>query len=179
MNTTKLILTALTFTCGAFAQENKENPKAAMQGLMERAHDAKQAGRLDEAKELAARAERIQAEMREREEMKKAEKPMEKKNPMPGKGPGAERMEHVMQAVQHLRAAGLNEPAQSIEQIAQHMRLEMKERILREQAEAQEKEGKHYGDMKAHAELEEMRQQMHKMAEQIEMLRAELKKRKP
>ena len=79
MNTTKLILTALTFTCGAFAQENKENPKAAMQGLMERAHDAKQAGRLDEAKELAARAERIQAEMREREEMKKAEKPMEKK----------------------------------------------------------------------------------------------------
>lgn len=177
MKTTALILTALTFTCGAFAQEKKENPKATLQNLMERARDAKAAGRFEEAKELSAQAERMQSEFREREGMKKPEKPMERKGPMPGNGPEAERMGHVMQAIQHLHAAGLHEPAKGIEEIAQHLRHEMEERMHREQAEAREREERHHGEMKARGELEEMRQQMRRMAEQIEKLQAEIKKR--
>ncbi|MCB1279223.1 hypothetical protein [Prosthecobacter sp.] len=179
MKTISLLITAVTFTCVAFAQEGKENPKQALQSLMERARDAKAAGRLDEAKELAAQAERFQAELREREGMKKPEKHMDKKGPMPGKGPEAERMEHVMQAIQHLHAAGLHEPAKGIEEIAQHLRREMEERMHREQAEAREREGKNHGEMRAQAELNEMRQQMRRMAEVIEQLQAELRKRDP
>lgn len=182
--TTLLIITSLALACGGMAQEAKENPKQALQSLMERARDAKAAGRHDEAKELAAQAEKIQHALQEHEGKKPekhAEKQMEKhpgkEMPFPGKGPEVERLQHVMQAVEHLRAAGLNEPAAGVEQIAQHMRHEMEERMHREQAEAQAKEGKHHGEMKAHAELEEMRQQMHKMAEQLEQLQAELKKR--
>lgn len=177
MKTTTLILTALTFTCGAFAQENKENPKAALQSLLERARDAKAAGRIDEAKELAAQAEKLQHELQGHAGMKKPEKHLDKKGSMHGKGADVERMEHVMQAIQHLHAAGLHEPAQGIEEIAQHLRREMEERMKHEQAEAHDKEGKHPGEMKAHAELEEMRQQMRQMAEQIKMLQGELKKR--
>jgi hypothetical protein len=177
MKTTTLILAVLTFTFGVFAQEKKENPKAALQNLMERARDAKAAGRLDEARELAAKAEHMQAEMREREGMKKPEKHVEMKGPMPGHGPEAERMEHVMQAIQHLHAAGLHEPAKGIEEIAQHLRREMEERMHRENAEAREREERQHGEMKARAELEEMRQQMRRMAEQIEKLQAEIKKR--
>lgn len=179
MKTTVLILAALIFTCEAFAQEKNENPKAMLQHLLERAKDAKAAGRIDEAKELAAQAERIQAELREHEGMKKPEKHLDKKGPMPGKGPEAERMEHVMQAIQHLHAAGLHEPAKGIEEIAHHLRREIEERMKHEQAEAREREGKHHGEMKPHAELEAMQQQIRKMAEQIEMLQAELKKRAP
>ena len=176
MKATILILAALAFTCGTFAQEKKENPKASLQSLMERIHDAKAAGRLDEAKELSAQAERMHAELRERGGMKNQEKHVDKKAPFPGKGPEAERMEHVMQAIQHLHAAGLHEPAKGIEEIAQHLRREMEERMRREQAESREREGKRSGEMNAHAELEEMRQQMRRMAEQIEKLQSELKK---
>lgn len=186
MKTTTTLIIGLALACGAIAQEAKENPKQALQSLMERARDAKAAGRHDEAKELAAQAEKLQHALQEHEGKKPekyAEKQLEKhlgkEMPFPGKGPEVERLEHVMQAVQHLRAAGLNEPAQGIEQIAQHMRHEMEERMHREQAEAHAKEGKHPGEMKVHAEMEEMRQQMRKMAEKIEQLQAELKKQKP
>ena len=167
MKTTTFILAVLTFTCGAFAEEKKENPKASLQNLMERIHDAKAAGRLDEARELSGQAERMQAELRKHEGTKKPEKHLDRK------GPDAERMEHVMQAIQHLHAAGLHEPAEGIEQMAQHMRREMEERMRREHAEGRPSEGK------PHAELEEIRQQMRRMAEQIERLQAELKKRAP
>lgn len=182
MKITTLLFAAFTFTWGAFAQEAKENPKQVLQSLMERARDAKAAGRFDEAKELGAQAEKLQHALQEHEGKKPekhAEKHLDKKGPMPGKGPEAERMEHVMQAIQHLHAAGLHEPAKGIEEMARHMRREMEERMHREQAEAHEREGKHAGEMKVHAQMEEMHQQMRRMAEQIEKLQAELAKRAP
>ena len=178
---TTLILAAFTFSCGALAQEAMENPKQVLQSLMERARDAKASGRFDEAKELAEQAEKLQRELHEREGVKKPEQHGEKH---PGKatphfkGPEAERLQHIMQAVEHLHMAGLHEPAKHIEEIAQNMRRELEERLRREQAEAHGKEGMHPGEMKVPAELEEMRQQMRKMAEQIEMLQGELKKRR-
>lgn len=178
------LIIGLALACGALAQEAKENPKQALQSLMERARDAKAAGRYDEAKELAEQAEKIQRELHEHEGLKKPEKHAEKhpgkEIPPPFKGgPEAGRLEHVMQAVQHLHAAGLHEPAQNIEQIAQHMRREMEERMRREQAEAHAKEGKHPGGEKIHAEMEEMRQQLRKLAEQIEQLQAKVKQQQP
>ncbi len=183
MKTITCIITGLALACGGMAQETKENPKQALQGLMERARDAKAAGRIDEAKELMEQAEKIQRELHEREGMKKPEKHAEKhpgkEMPFPGKGPEGERLHHIMQAAEHLHLAGLHEPAKNIEEIAHNMRREMEERMKREQAEAHGKEGRHSGEMKAHAELEEMRQQMRRMAEVIEQLQAELRKRDP
>ncbi|MFN0077275.1 MAG: hypothetical protein ACKVY0_12460 [Prosthecobacter sp.] len=178
MKTTTLIIAGLALACGGFAQETKENPKQAIENLMHQAGEAKQAGRLDEAQKLHAEAERLMAALHGKETVKKADKHPEG-GKFAGKGPEAERLQHIMQAVEHLRAAGLNEPAQGIEQIAQNMRREIEERMKRQQAEAHGKEGKHPGGEKPHAELEEMRQQMRRMAEQIEQLQAELKKRTP
>jgi hypothetical protein len=180
MKTTPLIIAGLALACGGFAQDSKENPKQVLQNLMERARDAKAAGRLDEAKELAEQAEKLQRELQGHDGVKKPQKHAEKHpgKDMPHfKGPEAERLRHIMQAVEHLHAAGLHEPAKSIEEIAQNMRRELEERLRHQQAEAQD--GKHSGEMKAHAELEEMRQQMRRMAEMIEQLQAELRKRDP
>lgn len=182
MKTTSLIIAGLALACGGMAQESKENPKQALQSLMERARDAKAAGRLDEAKELAAQAEKLQRELQGHDGVKKPQKHAEKHpdKDMPRfKGPEAERLHHVMQAAEHLHLAGLHEPAKNIEEIAQNMRHELEERLRHQQAEAQGKEGKHPGEMKARAELEEMRQQMRQMAEMIEQLQAELRRRDP
>lgn len=172
MKTTTLILATLALTCGALAQEKKEHTKAALESLMERMHDARAAGRLDEARELAEQAKRLRTEQGGHEDMKKPGQ-----HPEGGRPPEAERMEHVMQAVQHLRAAGLHEQARGVEEMARHMRQEMEEQMKRQQAEAREREGKPHSGMKVEAEVAELRQQMRKMAEQIEMLQAELKKR--
>lgn len=176
MKIATMLIASLALVCGGvIAQEAKENAKPELQSLMERARDAKAAGRFDEAKELAAQAEKLQHAMQEHEGKKPekhAEKRMEKhpgkEPPTHAKGnPQAERLHHVMEAAEHLHAAGLHEPAKNIEEIAQHMRHEM------------EAHAKQEGEMKHHAELNEMRQQMHRMAEQIERLQAELKKRQP
>lgn len=176
MKTILPLIVVLSFTGTGFAQEPKSNPKQAIEHLMERARDARAAGRADEAKELAAQAEKLQHAMREHEGARRPEKHPEGHGPMPGKHPEAERMEHVMQAVQHLHAAGLHKPAEEIEGIARNMRREIEERMKHEQAEARGREG-HRNDGKPHPEMEEMRQQMRRMAEQIEKLQMEMKKR--
>ncbi len=178
MKTTTLIIAGLALACGGYAQEAKENPKQVVEKLMHQAREAKEAGRLDEAQKLHAEAEKMMAALHGKETVKQTEKHPEG-GKFAGKGPEAERLQHIMQAVEHLRAAGLHEPAKNIEEIAQNMRRELEERMKHQQAEAHGKEGKHPGGEKPHAELEEMRQQMHKMAEQIEQLQAELKKRTP
>lgn len=177
------LIAGLALACGGLAQDAKENPKQALENLMRQAGEAKAAGRIDEARELAAKAERLRDELQAHEGMKKPEKHAEKHV---GKemahfkaGPEGERLQHIMQAAEHLHMAGLHEPAKNIEEMGHNLRREVEERMKREQAEAHGKEGKHPGGEKAHAEMEEMRQQMHKMAEMIEQLQAELKKREP
>jgi hypothetical protein len=180
MKTTTTLIAGLALACGGFAQNAKENPKQVLENLMRQAGEAKAAGRLDEARELGAKAERLRDELQGREGMKKPEKHTEKHpgKEMPHfKGPEAERLHHIMQAAEHLHMAGLHEPAKNIEEMGQHLRRELEERMKREQAEAHGKEGKRMGGEKPQAELEEMRQQMRKMAEMIEQLQVELKKR--
>ncbi len=172
MKTTIFIMIGLALACGGYAQDGKSNPKEEAEKLMHRALEAKEAGRIEEAKKLHEQVERMRQEMKKSVGHAGGGK-------LTGKGPQGERLQHIMQAVEHLNAAGLHEPARDIAQIAQNMRRELEEHMRREQAEAREKEARNHPEMKAHAELDEMRHQMHKMAEQIEQLRAELKKRSP
>lgn len=193
MKSTTLILAAVAATSGLIhAQEAKPHPKQAFEQLMERAKDAKNAGRTDEASELAAQAEKLRHEMHELRMQKKPEgSPELKKEPkhhkeappahsadkVPMKGPEAERLHHIMQAVEHLNAAGLKEPAHHIAQMAQNMRREMEERMKHEHAQkaATAAPAKHHVPQ---AELEELRQQLRKMQEHIDLLAAELKKQR-
>jgi hypothetical protein len=168
MKTTTLIMIGLALACGGYAQDGKNNPREEAEKLMHRALEAKEAGRIEEAKKLHEQVERMRQEMKKSVEHAGGGK-------LTGKGPQGERLQHIMQAVEHLNAAGLHEPARDIAHIAQNMRRELEEHMKREQVEAREKEARNHPEMMAHAELEEMRHQMHKMAEQIEQLRAELK----
>ncbi len=170
MKTTTLIIVGLALACGGYAQDGKNNPREKAERLMHRALEAKEAGRMEEAKKLHEQVERMRMEMKKSGEHAGGGK-------LASKVPQADRLQHIMQAVEHLNAAGLHEPARDIAQIAQNLRRELEEHMKREQAEAHEREARHHPEMKARAELEEMRQQMHKMAEQIEQLRMELKKR--
>ena len=172
MKTTIFIMIGLALACGGYAQDGKSNPKEEAEKLMHRALEAKEAGRIEEAKKLHEQVERMRQEMK-----KSVEHPGGGK--LTGTGPQGERLQHIMQAVEHLNAAGLHEPARDIARIAENMRRELEEHMKREQVEAREREARNHPEMKVHAELEEMRHQMHKMAEQIEQLRAELKKRTP
>ena len=142
------------------------HPKEAVEKLMQQAAEAKKAGRMDEAKRLHVEAGRI------RKELKKGE--------IEGNGerrPEAERLDHMMRAVGELHAAGMHEPAEAIERAAQDLRRELEEQMKRRHAEEAERREDHAGEKRLHAELDEMRRQMRKMAEQIEQLQAELKKR--
>lgn len=177
MKTITTLIITIALASGGFAQEAKENPKKVLENLMRQAGEAKSAGRMDEARELAAKAERLRDELQGHEGMKRPEKHAEKH---PGKemvhfktGPEGERLQHIMQAVEHLHMAGLHEPAKNIEEIGHNLRRELEERMKREQAEAHGKEGNHSGEM------EEMRQQLRMMAEKIEHLQNELKERQP
>jgi HAMP domain-containing protein len=182
MKTSFLIIASFAIACVGFAQDAKENPKESVERLRQQAGAAKEAGRMEEAQKLHEAAERLMAELRDKapgKKMEKAPEGMMKMEKKPGFKPGnpeQERLQHVMQAVEHLRAAGLKEPAQSIEQIAQHMRHEMEERMKQQQM---AREGKPESGPNRQAELDEMRQQIRQLAEQIEKLRMELKNRAP
>jgi polyhydroxyalkanoate synthesis regulator protein len=97
-------------------------------------------------------------------------------------GPGPERFEHVMQAVQHLHAAGMHDVAENLQRMAESMRHAMQEHTKHEHAAAQKKpmlEAKPAPQKKPAAlnpEIEELRQQMRRLQEQVEKLGAELKK---
>ena len=79
----------------------------------------------------------------------------------------AERVQHVLQAIEHLRAAGLKEPAEGLAQIAKQMRAESErqnavapertEKVLRETQEG----------------MQQLRGQLEKMQRQLEELRAQ------
>ena len=88
---------------------------------------------------------------------------------------GDGRAHHVMEAIKHLRAAGLNEPAEHLERMARQMR------------EGGEPDGHPRGDRRPdglhaathelHTAMQEMREQMQKMQHQIQELRAHIAKK--
>ena len=90
-------------------------------------------------------------------------------------GEGDERAHHVMEAIKHLRAAGLQEPAEHLERMTRQMR------------EGGEHDGRPRGDRRPdevqaatrelHTAMQEMREQMRKMQHQLEELRAHTAKK--
>jgi methyl-accepting chemotaxis protein len=71
-----------------------------------------------------------------------------------------------MEAVQHLRAAGLNEPAESLEQMAHKMREEFERRGAPVGAERMEQA---FGEIREG--MEQLRRQMEKMQQELKELR--------
>jgi hypothetical protein len=179
MKTTYLILTVLAAAGGLIsAQEAEGNPKQAYEQLMDRARDAKSAGRHEEARELAGKAEKLLHEMNERRVNKTdgGEKHA-KKAPMKDAAPGPERLEHLKQAVQHLHAAGMHDVADKLQKMGENMRQSMHEQPKHDHdAKPQKKPMQEMKPGMTHPQIEELRQQMRRMQEQIEKLGAELKK---
>lgn len=172
MKPTILILTVLAVACGLIsAQEAQGNPKQAFDQLMEKARDAKNAGRFDEARELSEKAEKLRREMHELRLKNTNEGEKHAKHaPMKEAGPGPEKLEHLKQAVQHLHAAGMHDVAENVARMAENMHREMEEHARRERAAAAQK-----GAVPA-GEIAELHQQVRRLQEQVEKLAAEVKK---
>lgn len=107
-----------------------------------------------------------------------------KQAPQPTKeGEGPARLRHVMEAIKHLRDAGLNEQAEGLEKLARgmHEKFEHHEHAEkgRKTGPGPEGEQPRKGDKPHPAgnELHAMREQMEKMAHAIEELRAQLRGR--
>ena len=87
-----------------------------------------------------------------------------------------ERLRHLMQAIEHLRAADLKEPAERLEQMARKMREEIERRPhdsagRQPQPEAAQREPQAMQDG-----MQELRGELRKMARSIEELREQVKK---
>ena len=214
MKTTISILTALALMSLVNAEDKQPGIPEAQQ-LMERAKQAKEAGRYDEARELAEKAkqiggmkhegkpgikggapERLEKVRHEIEELHRAGKHEEagqlkrrvaeamehqKKGAGPKEGEGPARLRHLMEAIKHLREAGLNEPAEGLEKLARKMHEEFEHREHGKDKHVKGEPGKGEQPRKAdkpHApgdELHAMREQMVKMSQAIEELRAHMR----
>ena len=179
MKPTILILTALTATCSLIAaQEAQGNPKQALEQLLKKARDAKNAGQFDEAHELSEKAEKIRLEMSQLRMKKPPQGPHEKKPeekhpqrpPMSEAGSAPEKLEHLKQAAQHLHAAGMHDVAKSVGRMAEDMHQEMEAHARSEHAAAAQKSEAPAG------ELAELHQQLRRLQEQVERLASEVKR---
>ena len=190
-----LLSAALTLTVNAAGPDDL---RAEAEKLVERAKQAKSEGRGDEAVQIMGRVKQIQGELREQlaasggakpgdgqekvrrqiEELHRAGKHEEaqqlEKKCVECNGPnaeGPERLRHVMQAIEHLRAAGFNEQAEGLVQVANKMRKE---------AEHQDDSAKSFKQQKQEDPLREVRDtviqlrgQMEKMQRQLEEMRGQ------
>ena len=191
MKSAALFLTAMVLAChGTATGDEKKNPKQYVEELLHKSREAKEAGRPEESQKLHEQAERFMAEMKKREEIKKpqskeGEKHKETVNTekggktegakFVGKGPEMEKLHHLSQAAEHLHVADMHEQAEDLDHAVMNMKREIEERMKREQAEVNAR--KEHGGETPRAEIEEMRRQMRKIAEQIERLQDELKRR--
>jgi hypothetical protein len=202
------ILVMIAIATSASAHARKET-RDEIHRLAEKAKQAKNEGRLDEADELMrqvkklvatagghegekpgdeARGDRLARMKQEIADLHHAGKHeeagrlqqrfMEARSREHGGGPphaggkGPERVRHVMEAVQHLRAAGLNEPADDLERQARRMREEI-ERHQRESGGDRKKEGE-----PSPGEVHQLREQVERLSRELEETREELKRQR-
>ena len=181
---TTLCATALITTATA------QDVRGKLQELEQQARAAKEAGRADEAQSIVEKIHRIKAEHQEGDGEKqdsakrKAEKgdeaeQRERRNRDNGekrpngdigkKEKGADdRRQHIGEAIRHLRAAGLNEPARDLENLVhEHDKMGKEEGSQRALRDTQEQ---------THRALRDTQEQMKKMAHAIEELREQVKK---
>ncbi len=184
--------------------ENPDRPRAEADKLFERAKQAKAEGRAEEADKLFDAAKRLQTEPRESadrggdvEQRMRSRRAIElgKQNEAPrperelgdrrdrehdghdGPPPGdrGERMRHVTEAIGHLRAAGLNEPAEHLEQLARTMRAEP-DQPPRGFGGPPPNDQMHAALREMHDNLQALRGEVQNMARAMEELRALVKK---
>ncbi|MCP5525659.1 MAG: hypothetical protein H7A47_02475 [Verrucomicrobiales bacterium] len=154
-------------------RERQENPEAQMmqqrlaemRGEIKRLHEA---GRLDEARELAEAARNFQREARDHRESAAGE-PRARRGEEPRRPAGEElerRLRHIHVAVENLRAAGLSELAEHAARAGEEMRREL-ERMFHAPGEPAE-------PVRAlQAQIEELHRAMGELREQMERLRHE------
>ncbi len=188
-----LPLIAIFATSAAVFAQGPDKNRAQVEELTDRARRAKAEGRGEEAEEIMRKLKQLQGELREgapqkpehdkaagvlreNEELQKAGKHEEagrlaKKGAGGGPGgaqaEGTERLQHLVQAIEHLRAAGLHDPAASLEGVAR----EMKENLGRHGALPESGGKRHPG---APADGGDIRAQMQKLAQSVEELRAQM-----
>ena len=157
--------------------------------------ELRQSGKNEEAEQLERRVREAGEKRRDGEKEKPAGKVRDGEKEKPagkvrdGERGGDERMEHIEQAVKHLRAAGLHEPAERILQMArgQHNPQEhrpnpdggaQQEQLQRAIRDTQEQTHRALRDTQAQTEraLRETHEQMAKMARAIEELREQVAK---
>jgi hypothetical protein len=151
--------------------------------------ELRKAGNNEEADQLERRVREAGEKRREGEKFRDGEKerPAEKvrdgdkERPVAkvrdGERGGDERMQHIEQAIKHLRAAGLHEPAERISQMAreQHNKPARPE-IERGAAQEQLQRAIRDTQEQTHRALRETHEQMAKMARAIEELREQVAK---
>lgn len=198
-----IALSAATFITTANAQD----VRGKLQELEQQARAAKEAGRADEAQAIVDKIHRIKAEhkdgdgdkmemaKRKIEELRKAGKGEEaeqlerrirdtgEKRPNGDVGRkekgGDDRRQHIGEAIRHLRAAGLNEPARDLENlIREHDKMGKEEGPQRAMRDMQAQTHGALRDMHEQSQraLRDTHEQIKKMAQAIEELREQVKK---
>lgn len=126
--------------------------------IKERIEDLRRAGKNEEA-------DKLQQDLARTGERKGADKRGE------AAGDGPERLRHVHEAIEHLRTAGLKDQAQNLEQVAKKMRAELESQDATSPKEAHVKGGNdQYQDLRR--ELEQTREQMKQMMQELREVRA-------
>ena len=129
------------------------------------------AGKREKLAHLKSEIEKLQraGKHQEAEELRKkfeGELRAAHKKGHPGEMPAEARLEHLMQAIQHLHAAGMKEPAGQLEQAAAKMREELAARH-------------HHEGAKQDSEVHALREQVEKLKHALEEMGAQLKKAQP
>ncbi|MCX6980741.1 MAG: hypothetical protein NTV08_08315 [Verrucomicrobia bacterium] len=187
-----LPLIAIFATTSALLAQGPDKGRAQSEELMERARCAKAEGRGEETEDIMRKLKHLEGELREGarkkgeprksdavhreiEELRKAGKHDEAERlaqKFSSGGPGAphaeaqEKLQHIVEAIGHLCAAGLNEPAAALENVDR----EIKEQLGRHGA-LPEPGGKPHPAAPADGDV---RVQMQKLAHAVEELRAQV-----
>ena len=169
-----LPLVAALFCANVSPAQEPEKPAAEVREKMQKAkreiEELRAHGNHDEAQRLE---ERVRAEM-QKQMAKRAQS--ERHGDAADAGEMPDRMRHIAEAIKHLRAAGLNEPAERIERMA---REEQQKSRVGEQPVAREEFQRAMRDTQEQMQraLKDTHEQMAKMARAIEELREQVSKR--
>jgi hypothetical protein len=175
MKTSSLLLLGTSLLVAPLARAQDKNPlREKMQALEEKAREAKAQGRADEAREIIQQIHRLKEEAGKHEGThERKEKAPAQKMELSGDG---ERRQHVLEAIKHLHAAGLHEPAERIEQMLHesHDRPRTAENPAAREMQQQLQRAMRDMQEQTQRALRETHEQMGKMARAIEELREQV-----
>jgi HAMP domain-containing protein len=197
------VLATLLVATGVQAQ-NPDSRRAEAEKLFEKANQAKAEGRGEEAEKLSIQAKKLQGEVgdrddADREQVRRLKREIKelrhggKRNeagrldrehggrrdqasrPLPPGEPG-ERLRHVQEAIAHLRAAGLEEPADHLEQEARKIRGAVEQAHRNMGGRPPEPQELQAAMREMRENMQAMRGELQKMAQVVNELREQMKR---